>query len=114
MSLATIKIARDRLLLRRARQRAAAMAREKEWRGTTPRSAVTSHLAVPAAFRQYNDAAVRRLLVLGQRRGYLTYGEVNTVLPKSEIWSEEIEHIVSAIYDLGIELTEGEDGTRQR
>ena len=108
MPLPTTRIARERLLLRRARQRAALIARLKEVGETTPRPTLAPRLSIPPVFCNYNAAAVGRLLVLGHRRGYVSFDELNDVLPESEISTEEIEGIISAIYDLGIKLTEVE------
>lgn len=43
--------------------------------------------------------------MLGKHRGYVSYDELNNILPETEISAEDIEAIVDAISELGIELT---------
>jgi hypothetical protein len=44
--------------------------------------------------------------MVGNRRGYVTFDEVNDILPISEISSEEIEAVLEAIFGLDFKLTE--------
>jgi len=113
MPLDTRKLALEQFLARRARRRNAAIARGKERSQAVRRAAATPdvalvpvHVPVPAALRRYNGPAVRRLLTVGNRRGYVTFDEVNDILPTSEISSEEIEVVLEAIFGLGFKLTE--------
>ncbi len=61
-----------------------------------------------------NDAQVKKLLAKAKRRGYLTYDELNEALPQDQMSSEQIEDIMSAINDMGVQIVEsdeaGEDG----
>lgn len=61
-----------------------------------------------------NDAQVKKLLAKAKRRGYLTYDELNAALPQDQMSSEQIEDIMSAINDMGVQIVEseeaGEDG----
>jgi RNA polymerase primary sigma factor len=106
MPLDTTKLALERLLARRARQRAASLGRAKESSERAPRPPTTPHVSLPAALRKYSDGAVRRLLATGKLRGYVTFEEANNILPESEVSSEEIEVLIEAIYELGFELRE--------
>jgi RNA polymerase primary sigma factor len=90
---------------RRARQRAAAMERAKEIAGRNSQVA-TPQSAVPLALRQYNTVAVARLIAAGKRRGYVTYEDLNKILPASEVSADEIEAVFEAILDLGFEARE--------
>jgi len=78
MAFATRRVALERLLLRRARQRSASVARAKELISTA-RPAGTPNVRVPAAFLKYDDGAVRQLLSAGWRRNYVTYDELNDI-----------------------------------
>ncbi len=49
---------------------------------------------------------LRRLIVLGKERGYITYAEINDHLPDDMSDSEQIDNIVSMISGLGIQVTE--------
>ncbi|MDR3155534.1 MAG: RNA polymerase sigma factor RpoD [Holosporaceae bacterium] len=55
------------------------------------------------------EADLKRLLTLGKERGYITYDEMNDVLPKEKFSSEQIEIAISSISDMGIQLLETED-----
>ena len=61
-----------------------------------------------------NDAQVKKLLAKAKRRGYLTYDELNEALPQDQMSSEQMEDIMSAINDMGVQIVEsdeaGEDG----
>ncbi len=61
-----------------------------------------------------NDANVKKLLAKAKRRGYLTYDELNAALPQDQMSSEQIEDVMSAINDMGVQIVEseeaGEDG----
>ncbi len=49
---------------------------------------------------------LRRLIVLGKERGYITYAEINDHLPDDMSDSEQIDNIVSMISGLGIQVSE--------
>ena len=53
-----------------------------------------------------NDAQVKKLLAKAKRRGYLTYDELNEALPQDQMSSEQIEDIMSAINDMGVQIVE--------
>jgi RNA polymerase primary sigma factor len=61
-----------------------------------------------------NDATVKKLLAKAKRRGFLTYDELNAALPQDQMSSEQIEDVMSAINDMGVQIVEndeaGEDG----
>ncbi|WP_298602321.1 RNA polymerase sigma factor RpoD [uncultured Sphingorhabdus sp.] len=61
-----------------------------------------------------NDAQVKKLLAKAKRRGYLTIDELNSAVPQDQFTSEQIEDIMSAINDMGVQIVEndeaGEDG----
>jgi RNA polymerase primary sigma factor len=63
-------------------------------------------VVVAAGLLKYDDCAVRQLPAAGRRRGYMTFDELNDMLPASEISAEEIEAVFEAICGLGIEVTE--------
>ncbi|HKZ53611.1 MAG TPA: RNA polymerase sigma factor RpoD [Candidatus Acidoferrales bacterium] len=50
--------------------------------------------------------SVRQLLLMGKERGYLLYDEVNDLLPAEVHSSEEIDDVLSAFDDAGIEILE--------
>ena len=56
-----------------------------------------------------NDAAVKRMIKLAKKRGFVTNGELNAVLPSEEVSSDQIEDVISMLSEMGITVTEGED-----
>ena len=55
------------------------------------------------------NTAVKNLIKKGKERGFLTYDEVNAALPQEEMSSEQIEDIMSALNDMGVNVVENED-----
>lgn len=100
MPLPTTRLALERLLVRRARQRAAAIVRAKKITEKKP-EALIAEREVPPALRQYNAGAVKRLIAVGQRRGYVTFEELNRVVGELEVSAEDIEAIFEAFSGLG-------------
>lgn len=50
-----------------------------------------------------------RLMAVGKKRGYITFDELNDVLPKEKFSTEQIEAAVAGITNMGINLVESED-----
>ncbi len=58
-----------------------------------------------------NDASVKKLLAKAKRRGFITYDELNSALPQDQMNSEQIEDVMSAISEMGVNIVESdEDG----
>ncbi|MCS6986773.1 MAG: RNA polymerase sigma factor RpoD [Sphingomonadaceae bacterium] len=57
-----------------------------------------------------NEAGLKRLIARAKKRGYLTYDELNAALPQGEMTSEQIEDVMAALSDMGINIVEREDG----
>ena len=55
------------------------------------------------------DAAVKRMIKLAKKRGFVTYAELNAVLPSEEVNSEQIEDILSMLNEMGINVVENEE-----
>ncbi|HUG63425.1 MAG TPA: RNA polymerase sigma factor region1.1 domain-containing protein, partial [Methylomirabilota bacterium] len=55
-----------------------------------------------------SDAAVKRMIKLAKKRGYVTYDELNEVLPSEEVTSEQIEDTMSMLSDMGINVIEND------
>lgn len=56
-----------------------------------------------------SEKTVKRLIARGKQRGYITYEELNEVLPEDKFVSEQIEDIMSMISELGINIVEDEE-----
>jgi len=56
-----------------------------------------------------SDAAVKKLIKTAKKRGYVTYEELNAVLPSEEVTSEQIEDIMSMFSDMGINVVDEDE-----
>ena len=56
-----------------------------------------------------NAAAVKRLIARGKERGYITFDELNAVLPPEHNSSEQIEDVMAMLSEMGIQVVEGEE-----
>ena len=65
-----------------------------------------------------NEASVKKLIARAKKRGYITYDELNDALPQDQMSSEQIEDIMSALNEMGVNIVENEeaseDGEDQR
>ncbi|MCL4188573.1 MAG: RNA polymerase sigma factor RpoD, partial [Rhodobacteraceae bacterium] len=61
-----------------------------------------------------SDQAVKRLIKSAKARGYVTYDELNAVLPSEEVSSEQIEDVMAMFSDMGINVVESEEGEEQQ
>src|SRR4029453_17952298 len=57
-----------------------------------------------------SDAAVKKLIKTAKARGFVTYDELNEVLPSEEVSSEQIEDTMSMLSDMGINVIDTEGG----
>src|SRR5262249_30958228 len=55
------------------------------------------------------DAAVKRLIKVAKSRGYVTYDELNEVLPPDEVSPDQIEDIMTMFSDLGVNVVDAEE-----
>src|SRR5581483_5857982 len=56
-----------------------------------------------------SDAAVRKMITRAKQRGYVTYDELNRVLPSDKVSSEQIEDTMSMLSEMGINVIESEE-----
>ncbi|OYX50117.1 MAG: RNA polymerase sigma factor RpoD [Alphaproteobacteria bacterium 32-64-14] len=56
-----------------------------------------------------NDATVKKFIKQAKARGFVTYDELNKVLPSDQNSSEQIEDIMSQLSEMGINVVESED-----
>ncbi len=61
-----------------------------------------------------SDDAVKKMIKVAKKRGYVTMDELNAVLPSEEVTSEQIEDTMAMLSDMGINVVEddeaGEEG----
>jgi RNA polymerase primary sigma factor len=56
-----------------------------------------------------NDATVKKFIKQAKARGFVTYDDLNKVLPSDQNSSEQIEDIMSQLSEMGINVVESED-----
>ena len=56
-----------------------------------------------------SDSAVKKMIKSAKTRGFVTYDELNAVLPSDEVTSEQIEDIMSMLSEMGINVVENEE-----
>ena len=56
-----------------------------------------------------SDSAVKRMIKTAKTRGFVTYDELNAVLPSDEVTSEQIEDVMAMLSDMGINVVENEE-----
>jgi len=56
-----------------------------------------------------NEASIKKLISRAKKRGYLTYDELNEALPQDQMSSEQIEDVMAAINEMGVNIVENEE-----
>ncbi|MFN3992416.1 MAG: RNA polymerase sigma factor RpoD [Tabrizicola flagellatus] len=56
-----------------------------------------------------SQAAVKKMIADAKERGYITYDQLNTVLPPEQVSSEQIEDVMSMLSEMGINIIEDEE-----
>ena len=56
-----------------------------------------------------SQAAVKKMIAGARERGYITYDQLNNVLPPDQVSSEQIEDVMSMLSEMGINIIEDED-----
>ncbi len=56
-----------------------------------------------------SDTAVKKMIKAAKKRGYVTYDQLNDVMPSEEVTSEQIEDVLAMMNDMGINVVEAED-----
>src|ERR671921_652461 len=58
-----------------------------------------------------NDASIKKMIARAKKRGVVTYEELNEALPQDQMSSEQIEDIMSALNDMGINVVESAEAS---
>ena len=61
------------------------------------------------AMLDMSHAAVKKMIATAKSRGYLTYDELNEVLPQEQTTSEQIEDVMSMLSEMGINVIDAEE-----
>ncbi|MBU6464333.1 MAG: RNA polymerase sigma factor RpoD [Bradyrhizobium sp.] len=67
----------------------------------------------PSPLLDLSDAAVKKMIKQAKKRGFVTFDQLNEVLPSDSISSEQIEDIMSMLSDMGINVSEAEDADNE-
>ncbi len=60
-----------------------------------------------------SQAAVKKMIGEAREKGYITYGQLNNVLPPDQVGSEQIEDVMSMLSEMGINIIEDEDAEEE-
>src|ERR1043165_8813433 len=63
----------------------------------------------PSPLLDLSDAAVKKMIKQAKKRGFVTFDQLNEVLPSDTTSPEQIEDIMSMLSDMGINVSEAED-----
>ena len=63
----------------------------------------------PLPLLDLSDAAVKKMIKQAKKRGYVTYEQLNSVMPSEEVTSEKIEDILAMMNEMGINVVETEE-----
>jgi RNA polymerase primary sigma factor len=77
-------------------------------KATTPKADAPKKEATDTPLLELSDAAVKKLIRTAKKRGYVTYKQLNSVLPSEEIASEQIEDVLTMFSEMGITIVETE------
>ena len=56
-----------------------------------------------------SQTAVKKMIAEAKERGYITYDQLNQVLPPDQVSSDQIEDVMSMLSEMGIQVTEAEE-----
>ena len=56
-----------------------------------------------------NEASIKKLITKAKKKGHVTYDELNEALPQDQMSSEQIEDVMSALNDMGVNVVESDE-----
>ena len=78
----------------------------------------TDERAVPdqgeAMSLDMSQAAVKKMIAEAREKGYVTYDQLNAVLPPEQVSSEQIEDVMSMLSEMGINVIEDEEAEEEQ
>ena len=60
-----------------------------------------------------SQAAVKRMIAEAREKGFITYDQLNQVLPPDQVSSEQIEDVMSMLSEMGINIIEEEEAEEE-
>src|ERR1700720_4022614 len=67
----------------------------------------------PSPLLDLSDAAVKKMIKQAKKRGFVTFDQLNEVLPSDTTSPEQTEDIMSMLSDMGINVTEADDADNE-
>src|SRR6201989_115776 len=67
----------------------------------------------PSPLLDLSDAAVKKMIKQAKKRGFVTFDQLNEVLPSDTTSPEQIEDIMSMLSDMGINVSEAEEADNE-
>ncbi|MEO1551183.1 MAG: RNA polymerase sigma factor RpoD [Pseudomonadota bacterium] len=61
------------------------------------------------AMLDMSQAAVKKMIATAKSRGFITYDELNQVMPSDQVSSEQIEDVMAMLSEMGINVVEAEE-----
>jgi RNA polymerase primary sigma factor len=74
-----------------------------------PEKDATETPDAPLPVLDLSDAAVKKMIKQAKKRGYVTYEQLNAVMPSEEVTSEKIEDVLAMMNEMGINVVETEE-----
>src|SRR5271170_6113986 len=81
----------------------------KDKDGETPEKDAPETPDAPLPLLDLSDAAVKKMIKQAKKRGYVTYEQLNAVMPSEEVTSEKIEDVLAMMNEMGINVVETEE-----
>ncbi|WP_121119184.1 RNA polymerase sigma factor RpoD [Croceibacterium ferulae] len=69
----------------------------------------TTAPAEDAPLIDLNEASIKKLIAKAKRRGYITVDELNEALPEDQMSTDQIEDVMSAISEMGVNIVENDE-----
>jgi RNA polymerase primary sigma factor len=79
----------------------------------TPEKEGTETPDAPLPVLDLSDAAVKKMIKQAKKRGYVTYEQLNAVMPSEEVTSEKIEDVLAMMNEMGINVVETEEADNE-
>jgi RNA polymerase primary sigma factor len=77
--------------------------------GEAPEKEAAETPDAPLPLLDLSDAAVKKMIKQAKKRGYVTYEQLNSVMPSEEVTSEQIEDVLAMMSEMGINVVETEE-----
>ncbi|WP_336279499.1 RNA polymerase sigma factor RpoD [Bartonella sp. CB175] len=69
----------------------------------------TGQVSLDRPLLDFSDDAIKKMVKIAKKNGYVTMDELNAVLPSNEVTSEQIEDILSMFSEMGVNVVDDED-----